>query len=129
LSVLRRKYRIGKKNLENPDWVEWYLAFSLLLAKDFSRAADTLLPLAAKSRDALVTGLSWHFLGETLIPALPDRKAEISGVAETARSRVLSKLPTRESWNKEIARSNADIHVVVLSKSLEKASARLYSQV
>jgi len=121
--------RVGKKNLENPDWVEWYLAFSLLLAKDFSRAADTLLPLAAKSRDALVTGLAWHFLGGTLIHALPDRTAEINGATETARKRVLGKLPTKESWNKEFTRANAEIHVVVLSKSLDEASSRLYSQV
>jgi len=121
--------RIGRKNLENPDWVAWYLAFSLLLAKDFSRAADTLIPLAATSKDALVTGLSWHFLGETLSLALPDRKTEIAEAVEKARSRVLSTLPTKESWNKEIARANADIHVVVLSQSLEEASVRLYSQV
>ncbi len=121
--------RIGKKNLENNDWVGWYLAFSLLLAKDFSRAADTLIPLAAKSRDALVTALAWHFLGETLIHALPDRSVEIRSATETARARVLSKLPTKETWDKEIIRANADIHVVVLSKSLDEASARLYSQV
>ncbi len=111
---------------ESPEWVEWYYAFSLLLTRDFSAAADVLLPLSAHAKDALVTALSASFLGDAIARALAPRSEELAAAAEAARKRVLKRLPTRSAWDKEVERARADIHVVVLAKSLGEAASALY---
>ena len=117
--------RVSKKT-ESPEWVEWYYAFSLLLAHDFQAAADALLPLSATAKDAIVVALSASFLGDSIARALPARQAELAAAAEAARSRVLKRFPSRDQWNKEAEKARADIHAVVLAKSIDEAAAGLY---
>ncbi|GAB1481489.1 hypothetical protein MASR2M78_03040 [Treponema sp.] len=109
------------------DWLQWYYVFSLLLLHDFSSAADTIENLAVDAKDALVTALCYSFLKDTLAHALPERTDTLIRLAKTARERVLARFPTRESFEKEIQRAGADIHVVVLSKSIHEAADSLYS--
>lgn len=118
--------RRKSKKTESPEWVEWYYAFSLLLSRDFASAADVLLPLSSSAKDALVVALAASFLGDSVSRALPSRAAEFGAAADAARARVLKRLPTRAAWDKEVERARADIHAVVLSKSIEEAAKGLY---
>jgi hypothetical protein len=119
--------RRGSKKTENPDWVEWYYAFCLLLDKKFEDAANVLLPLAASAKDALVIALASSFLRNAVARALPARAAECEEAARSAAARVKSKFATRSAWDKELESSRSDIHVVVLSKSIEEAADQLYA--
>jgi len=109
------------------DWLEWYYVFSLLLLHDFAGAADKLLLLASNAKDGLVTALSYSFLHDSIARALPERKEELASAAEAARSRLLKRFPTRAAFQKELQGASAEIHVVVLSKSINEAAESLYS--
>ncbi len=119
--------RVKAQRVENPDWVRWYLAFSLLLAKRFDDAASELLTLASTSKNVLVLALVHHFLSTVAVVALPDRAEELRGVASVVKEKILSTCPVRASWDKAMAKASSDIHVVVLAKSLGEAAASLYA--
>jgi hypothetical protein len=123
-SFLAERKKSGK--VEAPEWVQWYHAFSLLLNRDFSGAADVLLPLASIAKDPLVIGLSASFMGDSISRALPERKDALAQSADAAKQRVLKGLPTRAAWDKETERARSEIHVVILSKSLEEAAKSIY---
>ncbi len=123
-SFLAERRKSGKA--EAPEWVQWYHAFSLLLNRDFSGAADVLLPLSSIAKDPLVIGLSAFFMGDSIRRALPERKDALSQASDAAGQRVLKGLPTRAAWDKETERARAEIHVVILSKSLEEAARNIY---
>jgi hypothetical protein len=118
--------RRASKKTESPEWIEWYYAFSLLLSRNFEVAADVLLPLSSSAKDAIVVALSASFLGDSVARALPGRSTELGAAAEAARARVLKRLPTQAAWDKEVERARADIHAVVLSKSIDEAAKELY---
>ncbi len=109
------------------DWLRWYHAFALLLARDFAAAADILVPLAADAKDPLVTALTGHFLGQTVIKALPEREDQVRTAAEAARVRVLKTFPTRRAWDREVDRARSEIHVVILSKPIQEGSEHIYA--
>lgn len=108
------------------EWIDWYYGFSLLLDRRFGEAADILLPLADRARDAIVAALCAAFLKGAVARALPERAAECARSAEAAEKRVKARLPTAAAWNKEVENARADIHVVVLGKSIEDAARQLY---
>jgi hypothetical protein len=112
---------------DSAEWVEWYYAFALLLGKRFDEAAEVLIPLSASAKDAVVAALCAFFLEDTLSRAVSARSADCLAAATAAASRVKAKLPNRAAWEKELAKARADIHVVVLTKSLEEAGERLYA--
>jgi hypothetical protein len=119
--------RRGPKKSENPEWVEWYYAFCLLLDRKFEEAADVLLPLSGSAKDAVVAALCASFLRNAVARALPSRAAECEAAAAAAAERVKRKFATRAAWNKELENARADIHVVVLGKSIEEAADLLYA--
>jgi hypothetical protein len=121
--------RLKNPKVESPEWVRWYYGFSLLLVRDFPGAANALVPLALTAQDPLVTVLAQDFLAQTVISAIPERSEEIEASVAQARTRILKTLPTKTAWNREIEKSRTEIHVVILSKSLEEAGQRLYSEV
>ncbi|HCM27298.1 MAG: hypothetical protein A2Z99_12065 [Treponema sp. GWB1_62_6] len=119
--------RRGKGRAESPEWIEWYYAFTLLLSRRFEEAADVLSVLSRGAKDAIVAALASSFLVDSVSRALPDRAAELAEAASEGRSRVLAKFPNRAAWEKEIEKSRAEIHVVVLTKSIGEAADRLYA--
>ena len=119
--------RRGPKKSENSEWVEWYYAFCLLLDKKFEEAADVLMPLSGSAKDALVIALCASFLRNAVSRALPARASACEDAAKAAADRVKKKFATRAAWNKELENARADIHVVVLNKSIEEAADQLYA--
>lgn len=119
--------REGASKSEIPEWVRWYRAFSLLLTRDFSVAADLLVSLVREAKDPLVIGLAAHFLEDALRKALPDREEELRGIAAEGVARVRKGLPVLDKWKRELEKARTEIHVVVLSKSLEDAGRYIYA--
>jgi len=117
----------GDKKSESPEWVEWYYAFCLLLNKQFKEACDVLLPLSVSAKDAIVLALCASFLRTAVARAVPEKAVECEKASQNAIERVKVKFATRSAWNKEIESTRADIHVVVLGKSLEEAAELLYA--
>lgn len=121
------KARRSAARRENADWIEWYYAFSLLLDRRFAEAGDILLPLSAKARDGIVTGLCASFLGGAVARAVPEKAAEYETAAKNAGDRVRVRFADRTSWDNEVAKARTEIHVVVLTKSIDEAAERLYA--
>ncbi len=119
--------RDGSPKSESPEWVRWYRAFSLLLTRDFSAAAELLVSLVREAKDPLVIGLASYFLEDAVRKALSDREEELRGIAAEGTARVRAGLPSLEKWNRELEKARTEIHVVVLAKSLEDAGRHIYA--
>lgn len=124
-SFLAARRASGKA--EEPEWVDFYFGFASLLARDFESAASALEPLSRTAKDALVVALSAGFLSGSLAKALPEKADSLRSSADAARARVKAKLRDRAAWDREVERSKAEMHVVVLSKTVAEAAAELYA--
>lgn len=120
--------RAESSKLERPYWVRWYRAFSLLLLHDFVSAEEILLGLCRDADDPLVCGLSAFFLKDAVIKALPEDAENIDAAVDDACKRIKKKFPDRRSWNKYAERERSEIHVVILSKSLDDTAEMLYNR-
>jgi hypothetical protein len=109
-------------------WVIWYYAFSLLLDKQYDRAADTFSTLAKNSPDALVTGMASFFLGDALARALPGRTAGLDKAAAEGRDRVRKVLRALKDWAREASALSTEIHAAALAKYFDEAGAWLYDR-
>jgi hypothetical protein len=112
-------------------WIRWYYGFSLLLDRQFARAADQFLILITESSvksavmPLLVTGLAAFFLADTLGKALSDRN-DIRSAAEAGRQQVRNALKDISAWNRAISATPDEIHIVILLSYLREAGDWLY---
>jgi hypothetical protein len=107
-------------------WVCWYFGFSLLLSRQYEKAADEFIRLAEISNDGIITGLSAYFLSTSIKKALPQKSDSLDEAANSGKKRVLKALPTHKNWIKETGRKNTEIYIVVLSQHMEEAGKWLY---
>jgi hypothetical protein len=130
----------GRTAFNTVCWIRWYYGFSLLLDRQFSRAAEQFLILVTESSaksavtrqrswrmmaPPLVTGLAAFFLADTLGKALSDRN-DIRSAAETGREQVRNTLKDISAWNKAISATRDEIHLVILLSYLREAGIWLY---
>jgi hypothetical protein len=109
-------------------WVCWYLGFSLLLSRQYDKAAEEFSRLAAVSNDGIITGLSAYFLSTISKKCAPEKVDPIIDAAIKGRERVLKALPAHKNWIKEIGRINTEIHIAVLSQHTKEAGKWLYKK-
>ena len=108
------------------EWVQWYSGFSLLLGRQFEKAADIFSLLARVSKDGIITALSSYFLSENMAVVLPGNKEEYKKISLEGRKRVLGALPKIESFRKEASRYSTEIHVAAISGYIEESCLWLY---
>jgi len=108
-------------------WVRWYYGFALLLDRQYEKSAKEFTTLAGSCSDGVICGLSSYFLGNMLGKSLPQDKT-LESAAKEGRERVIKTFPGLESWNRETARINAEIHTAVLAKYMEEAGQWLYNK-
>lgn len=112
------------EGVDNPAWIGFYHAFSLVLAK---RAADAAARLesSSASKDPILALLSAFMLG-TMCAAATDgaERARLEAVAEARRAAMAARYGAQR-WAKEVERGKSEVHIVILSKILDEASAWL----
>jgi hypothetical protein len=111
-------------------WIRWYYGFSLLLDRQFARAAEQFLILIAESSTKptatpLITGLAAFLLEDTLSQALFDRN-DIHSAAAAGREQVRNTLHDIAAWNKALSGAREGIHLVILLAYLQEAGVWLY---
>ncbi|MDR1105553.1 MAG: hypothetical protein LBL44_04280 [Treponema sp.] len=106
-------------------WVRWYYGFSLLLSRQFDKAAPVFRSMVFESPDALVTGLSAYFLSGTLRKNAEDPLG-CAEAAEEGRKRVRESVKTLSLWKKETARLETEVHAAVLRKYFDEAGNWLF---
>ena len=123
-----RFFALRKEKVKGPDreWARWYHGFSLLLDHQFEKAAGEFSLLARVSQDAIIAGLSSHFLNGTIAKALPEKERELRELSSQGRERVLKGLSDAKNWEQETARISSEIHAAVLSKYMEETAHWLY---
>jgi hypothetical protein len=109
-------------------WLRWYRGFALFLGCQYEKAADVFVSLARFSPEPVTTGLSAWLLTRSLVSALPEREAELTGAAETGRERTRALFAGGEAWEKAVQRRGADMYVVILSKYLREAAGWLFAR-
>jgi hypothetical protein len=117
--------RLEKGKIKDTPWVRWYYGFSLLLNRQFEKAAAEFKTLSAESSDAVITGLSSYFLGDTL------RKKTGNGQdcrtqAQEGKDRVLQSVKTIDGWNREAAKIETEVHAAIIKQYISKAGAWLF---
>ena len=115
----------AKKSLK--DWVQWYYGFTLLLDRQFEKAAGIFSLLARLSRDGIITALSSYFLIENMTFVMPENESEYRKISSEGKKRVIKALPTAESYRKEASRLSTEIHIAAISSYIEEACLWLYS--
>lgn len=118
--------RIERAGRKADDWLQWYHGFSALLDHDQEAAAQMFVRLAPRSRDYLLMALSLYYLEDLLDVLSSDTASTVSSIIPLLRDRILKRFPHRGDWERELARSRSDIHVVVLSRTVADTSKRLY---
>jgi hypothetical protein len=119
--------RLDKGALKGRDalWVRWYYGFSLLLSRQFDKAAALFKALVFESSDALIAGLSAYFLSDTLKKNAED-PLDCKEAAEEGRKRVRESLKTAAGWKKEISGIEDEVHAAILRKYLIEAGNWLF---
>jgi hypothetical protein len=120
----------GRTTFDTVCWIRWYYGFSLLLDRQFSRAAEQFLILvsgasAKPAATPLVTGLAAFFLADVLGKALSDRN-DIRSAAEAGREQARNTLKDISAWNRAISATQDEIHLVILLSYLREAGVWLY---
>ncbi len=112
------------KGVENPAWIAFYHAFSLVLVKRSPEAAPELEALIG-SRDHVLAVLSAYLLGTLCAPsAAAVERDRLVGLAEARRADLFKRFGAIK-WAREVERAKGEIHVVILSRILDEASAWL----
>ncbi|MDR1419659.1 MAG: hypothetical protein LBI86_04750 [Treponema sp.] len=106
-------------------WIRWYYGFSLLLSRQFDKAAPVFMTMVFESPDALITGLSAYFLSGTLRKNAEDSSG-CGEAAEEGRKRVRKSLRTVSLWKKETARLETEVHAAILRKYFDEAGNWLF---
>jgi hypothetical protein len=114
-----------KGKAKDPHWNRGYYGFSLLLNRQFEKAAAEFKALAAESPDALITGLSAYFLWDTLRKYTENGK-ECRDKAREGRNRVQQFVKTPEEWNREAGKIETEVHAAVIKQYIGRAGAWLF---
>ena len=112
------------KGQAGAEWVRWYYGFSLLLGGSVEPAGVIFGELAAGANDALIAGLSAHFLN-----GHAGRSAaggEWLAHAETGKNRVRASVKTVKQWAQKAHKINAEVHGAVIRKYLDEAGAWIF---
>jgi len=120
-----KKY-MDKGNNRTKQWIHWFFGFSHLLDGVYNVAEQEFSSLALSSDNALITGLSAFFLGNSLLKHSP-KPEECRFIAENSRSRVLKALKNINDWKKEADRSTNEIHVAIIRKHIDEAGKWLFA--
>jgi hypothetical protein len=119
--------RLNKGKVKDPQWVRWYYGFSLLLNRQFEKAAAEFKALATESSDALITGLSSYFLWDTLRKYTENGK-ECRAKAREGRDRVQRSIKTADDWNREAEKIETEVHAAVIRQYIAKAGTWLFGR-
>jgi hypothetical protein len=117
--------RLEKGKVKDPQWIRWYYGFSLLLDRQFAKAAVEFKALAAESSDVVITGLSSYFLWDTLRKKT-EKGQECRTKAQEGRDRVLEAVKTAGGWNREAAKIETEVHAAIIKQYIGKAGAWLF---
>lgn len=115
------------KGVENAEWLSFYHAFALTLAK---RAPEACAGLEASMRgkDPVLVALSTYLLGTLgAATAAPEERERLSALAEAKRAELATRYGPRR-WARETERAKSEIHIVILSKVLDEASSWLFKE-
>jgi hypothetical protein len=116
------------KGVENPAWIGFYHAFSMILRGQAAQAAPKLRTYL-DSKDSILAALAAYLSATLCAPKLePSERQSLISDSESRRSALVSRYPGVK-WSREVERAKTEIHIVILSKILDEASTWLFPPV
>jgi hypothetical protein len=115
----------GGRGSRSKQWLAWYHGFSMLLEKQFMEAAEKFRLLALEARDPVVAALSAWFLAANLSGLADSSFLEAAGAA---RDRIRAVLKGRGDWERELAKTETEIHAAILRKYLNDTGNWIYDR-
>lgn len=118
---------LDAKDVEAAPWLRFDYAFSLVLQK---RIVDALpyLREGLASKDAVLALLSAYILASLGAASVgPEDRTELVELTEDARTRLKRRFPGKR-WARELERAKNEVHIVILTKLIDDASAWLISE-
>ncbi|RKX75125.1 MAG: hypothetical protein DRP87_15310 [Spirochaetes bacterium] len=108
---LRERTRGNTRN-----WMSWNYAFSLMMAKKREKALEILVDLNNRVKEPVLKLLTLY-----LLDAFSSADKEIKNIVEDGKNR-LKKRFNSDSWERELAKSKANIQVIILGKLIQEAA-------
>ncbi|MFH2115570.1 MAG: hypothetical protein ABIJ86_13815 [Spirochaetota bacterium] len=116
---------LGVQGVDNAKWLGFYHAFSLVMQKRATEAVALLQPYL-DADDPVLALLSAYLTGTLCASAVDSgRRDELLAEAQRVRTR-LARHYTSLRWARESERAKGEMHIVILSKVLDDASAWLF---
>jgi hypothetical protein len=106
-------------------WLAWYHGFSLLLERRFAEAADKFRLLALEAPDPVVAALAAWFLADNLSSLVGGSCAED---AAAARERIRGVLAGRKAWEKEVAKTETELHAAIIRRYINDTGNWIYPE-
>lgn len=104
------------KDVENPAWMQFYYSFALVLVRKVDEASPRLEALTG-SKDPILALLSAYLLGTLGTQAS-------AGAAMARRAEIVAKY-SQARWTREVERAKSEVHIVILSRIIDEATAWL----
>ncbi len=116
------------KGVENPAWIGFYHAFAMILCGQTAQATPKLKACLA-SKDAILAALAAYLSATLCAPKLePAERQSLIADSESRKMALVSRYPGIK-WSQEVERAKTEIHIVILSRILDEASAWLFPPV
>ncbi len=112
------------KGVEHPEWMRFYYSYFLVLGRKLGEAAPRLEALIV-SRDPILALLSAYLLA-TIAAASSgaSEKQRLRDVATAKRAEIAGRY-NQDRWTREVERAKSEVHIVILSRSIDEASSWL----
>jgi hypothetical protein len=112
------------KGVENPAWMQFYYSFALVLCKKVDEASLRLEALMG-SKDPILALLSAYLLGTLgTTGATSTERQRLAAAALARRAEIVAKY-NQDRWTREVERAKSEVHIVILSRILDEATAWL----
>ncbi|MCF7927543.1 MAG: hypothetical protein K9L68_00505 [Spirochaetales bacterium] len=112
---------LDKPRVQEPEWIRWNYAYSLLMQKKRDEAKDLLLDLEKDSKDPVVRLLSLY-----LLDAYGASDSEIRERVDNSRSKFIRAYP-KSKWEKELNKRSDNVQILVMGSLIRDAAEWMYS--
>ncbi len=117
---------VGSGGVDQPHWLSFYYAFSLILQKNPLDAVPVLTKLLAQ-KDPVLALLAAYLLASLCAPGAEDEaRREMTEAAGKTKASLKARY-NAEAWSRETEKAKSEVHIVILSKLIDEAGAWFFS--
>lgn len=117
----------GRKDVKDASWLSFDLAFSAASAKRYDEAVETLISAWDGFREPTQKALASYLLGSLRGSASGSLASQAEAISSRAKEELTRKYP-KAKWGEVTEAAKGNVHVVILSKLVDDATAWLHDR-